>query len=259
MNLMNLTFLDNRLVVALISGVFGVILTLITQRILGKRGLFTYFVWHNRVGVSAQDTVFGTVRVTWNDNPVANLYSSTVELRNESLKDYDNVTVRVFTNDTTLLTERTEIVGTTHVLSWTEEFLRSVAVQPGTQPTPAQQNLVARQRDYLIPTMNRGQLVRLTFLNAASPDKQPTLWLDILHKGVKLKFRVAHNKFLGVPQPAAVLAGTALGFIFLGIIIGFVNTVWVAALLCLLYGLFVLVPGALLIKLWRWLRDSFGG
>ena len=72
------------------------------------RGLFTYFVWHNKVGVSVDDAVFGTVRVTWNDNLVANLYSSTVELRNESLKDYENVVVRVFSNDTIHLTERAE-------------------------------------------------------------------------------------------------------------------------------------------------------
>src|SRR3972149_901514 len=99
---MNLSFLDNRLVVVLFSVVAGAIVTLLAQRILNKRGLFTYFVWHNRVGVSADDAVFGTVRVTWNNNPVANLYSSTVELRNESLKDYENISVRVFSSETIL-------------------------------------------------------------------------------------------------------------------------------------------------------------
>ncbi len=251
--------LDNQVVLALISGGLGVILTLITQRILGKRGLFTYFVWHNRIGVSADDAVFGIVRVTWNNNPVANLYSSTVELRNESLTDFDNVTVRVFTNDTVLLTERTEIVGTTRILGWAEEFARSLMVPPGMPPTAAQQGLVASRRDYLVPTMNRGQVVRLTFLNAASTDKQPSLWLDILHKGVKLKFRVAQNQFLGVPQPAAALAGAALGLVVLGIVISFVHTLWIAALLCLVYGLLVLVPGALAIRLWRRLREWLGG
>lgn len=256
---MDLTFLDNRLFVGLISGVLGVTLTLITQRILGKRGLFTYFVRHTQVGVSSDDRIFGTVRVTWNDNPVGNLYSSTVELRNDSLKDYDNVTVRVFTNDTKLLTERTEIVGTTHNLSWTDEFSERLAVRTGTIPTSDQQSLVAAQRDYVIPTMNRGQVVRLSFLNAASSDKQPSLWLDILHKGVKLKFRVPPKEFLGIPQPAAVVVGAAIGCIFLGLVIWLVNTVWIAALLCLLYGLLVMLPGALAIKLWSKFRDLLGG
>jgi len=250
---------DHRLVTALISGGSGIILTLVTQHILGRRGLFTYFVWHNRVGVSADDAVFGTVRVTWNNNVVANLYSSTVELRNESLADYENVVVRAFSNDTILLTERTEIIGTTRLLEWTAEFSNRLAVQPGAQPTEAQHSLYGRQREYLVPTMNRGQVVRLTFLNAVSGEKPPTLWLDILHKGVKLKFRVAHDEFLGAPRPAAVLVGSVLGVLFLAAVISLVKTVWVAAALCLLYGLVVVVPGALSIKLWRWLRDSIAG
>ena len=105
------TLLENKVLLAAISGLSGVVLTLITQRILGKRGLFTYFVWHNRVGVSADDAVFGTVRVTWNGNVVPNLYSSTVELRNESLADYQNVVVRVFSNDTRLLSRTRGLDG----------------------------------------------------------------------------------------------------------------------------------------------------
>ena len=120
------TLLENKLLLTAISGLSGVVLTLVTQRILGKRGLFTYFVWHNRVGVSADDAVFGTVRVTWNGNVVPNLYSSTVELRNESLADYQNVVVRVFSNDTRLLSERADLMGTTRILEWSEEFLPSV-------------------------------------------------------------------------------------------------------------------------------------
>ncbi len=252
---MNLEFLNNRPVLGLVSAALGVVLTLLTQRILGKRGLFTYYVWHNHVGVSADDAVFGTVRVTWNDNVVANLYSSTVELRNESLKDYENVTVRVFSNDTALLTERTEIVGTTQFLRWTDEFAKMLAIRPDAAPTADQQQLVATRRDYLIPTMNRGQVVRFTFLNAPTGDKPPSLWLDILHKGVKLKFRVAHNEFMGVQQPTAVLVGTAMGLVFLSIVIWLFDTVWIAATLCFLFGLLVVVPGSLAIKLWRWLRD----
>jgi hypothetical protein len=256
---MDLTFLQNRLVVAVIAAVLGAVLTFLIQRLLNKRGLFTYFVWHNRIGVSADDAVFGSVRVTWNNNPVANLYSSTVELRNESLNDYENVIVRVFTSDTVLLTERTEIVGTTHILEWNGPFAGKLAVPPGSQPTPAQMNIYTTQREYLIPTFNRGQLVRFTFFNAGKTEKQPSLWLDIVHKGVKIKFRVAHNKFMGVSQPSAAIVGSLLGFVLLGIVIAFVDTVWVAALISLIYGLLVLVPGALSIKLWRWFRDYFGG
>ena len=251
--------LNNRFILALLAVISGVVITLVTQRILGKRGLLTYFVWHSRVGVSADDAIFGIVRVTWNGNMVANLYSSALELRNESLKDYDNIVVRVFTNDTVLLTERTEVLGTTRILEWSADFSQRFAIQPGAQPTAAQQNLYGSQREYLIPTLNRGQVVRLTFLNAASSDRPPSIWLDILHKGVKVKFRVAHDQFLGTPRPAAALVGAALGVPFLAVVIAIVNTVWIAAALSFLYGLLVVVPGAFSIKLWRWLRELVGG
>jgi hypothetical protein len=71
-------FLDNKYVIDAVSGVGGALLMLLTQQILNKRGLFTYFVNHIRVGVSADDAVFGSVRVTWIGKAVANLYSSTV-------------------------------------------------------------------------------------------------------------------------------------------------------------------------------------
>ncbi len=138
---MNLSFLDSRLFVAIVAGLLGVGLTVITQLILGRRGLITYSASHNRIGISTDDPIFGTVRVLWNENPVANLYLSTVELRNESLRDYDNVAVRVFTTNTRLLTERTEVVGTTRILRWTEDFARTLSVQPGDVPNAIQWQL----------------------------------------------------------------------------------------------------------------------
>ena len=257
---MELTFLQqNPLIVALLSAVVGAILTLLTQRILNKRGLFTFFVLHYRIGVSADDAVFGTVRVTWNNQPVNNLYLSSIELRNESLKDYENVTVRVHTNDTVLLTERTEIVGTSHMLQWTKDFEHKITVPPSSQPTSSQQKLYDSQREYVIPTMNRGQRVRLTYLNAAKTGQQPTISVDILHAGVKTKFRVAQSEFFGVPQSTAAWIGSASGVVFVAVVIAIVETSWLAAVVSFLYGLIVLVPGAGLIRLWRWLRDSFGG
>ena len=256
---MDFSFLENRLAIGILFSVVGVALTLLTQRILNKRGLFTYFVRHDRVGISAQDAVFGTVRVTWNDNLVANLYSSTIELRNESLGDYENVVVRVFTNDTILLNERSEIVGTTYSLDWTEEYARNLTMQPGAEPTEAQKDIYAAGRDYLIPTMNRSQIVRLTFLNAAKTEQQPTLWLDVLHKGVKLKFRTPQTEFFGVSQRSAAIVGASSALVFLGIVVVLVDTAWLAAVVSLIYGLVVLIPGALLVKLWRWLRDWWGG
>ena len=256
---MDLSLIENRYLIAVVASVGGVILTLVTQQILNKRGLFTYFVQHSRIGVSADDAIFGSVRVTWNNNPVAHLYTSTVELINQSMKDYESVIVRVFTNDTILLTERTEIVGTTNFLSWSDDYSVKLTVPKGQQPTADQQSLYGRQREYIIPTMNRGQVVRFQFLNAAHTEAQPSIWLDVLHKGVKLKFRVSRNEILGVPQPTAAISGTVLGFIFIGFVIVYAENIWTASLAAFLFGLFAQIPGAYFVKAWRRIRDWSAG
>src|SRR5689334_22500605 len=119
------------------------------------------------------------------------------------MKDYENVVVRTFTSDTVLLTERTDIVDTTQIARWTDEFSQQLAVIPGQQPTEAQLNLHGMRREYLLPIVNRGQRVRFHFLNAAKTQQMPSIWLEAVHKGVKVKFRPARIEILGVPQPTA--------------------------------------------------------
>ena len=253
-------FLQDRIVVALISAGVGIILTLLIRRIANKSGLFTFFVSHYRVGVSAKDAAaFGTVQAIWKDRPVANLWSSSIELQNESLKDYENVTIRVFTTDTVLLTERTEIVGTILPLNWTADFVRRITVRSGSQPTAEQRVIHESEREYFIPTMNRGQSVRLTYLNTAKTEQQPNIWPDILHKGVRMKLRLPQPEFLGVPQFSAVQVGSVLGIMSVVLVITTVETLWFAAVLSFLCGWLVVLPGAASVKLWRWFRDLSGG
>ena len=123
--------------------------------------------------------------------------------------------MKVFTNDTNLLTERSELVGTTHIPQWTEAFSNKLAVESGAKPTLEQWDLYCRRREYLLPTMNRGQVVRVAYLNDAHTEHQPSLWIDIVHKGVKVELRAPHNIFMGVSQPHSVLVGSVLGLLVL--------------------------------------------
>ena len=228
---------------SLVSLLVGSLFTITVQLIRNKRGLFSYFVQHERVGITANDNSLGSVAVTWNDRPVPRLYVSTVELKNASLKDYESVLIRVFTNDAMLLTETTYMVGTNRAIHWTPSFAQSLRVEPGSQPTTEQNELFFKQREYLVSTMNRGQLVRLTFLAVPTKDENPNLWLDIVHKGAKLKFRVRQAEYLGIPQPSAALAGAALSAIFYGFVVWLIDSAWAAAGLCLLFALGAQIPG----------------
>ena len=100
--------LNNKILIAMSSAIGGMIIAVFTNQLLNRRGRFRYSVSHARIGVSTDDAIFGSVKVTWNDNMIANLYLSTVELVNDSMRDFENVAVKAFSNNTDLLTENEE-------------------------------------------------------------------------------------------------------------------------------------------------------
>lgn len=243
------------IIFALIYFAGGVLITVIAKCFINKRGSFIYHVTHNRIGLSADDKIYGSVKVTWNDTPVHRLYLSMVEIENVSMKDFSSVTVRVYTNNTALLSQGTQIVGTTHSIDFTEEYERKLAVLDGKTPSQSQWDLYRNERDYFVPTMNRGQKLRLEILNAAMSDEQPCIWLDILHKGVVCKFQIPQAQIFGVPRLNAVYIGMGFSFIIVvAITIYFKSLFWVS-LLSYFIGVYVVVPGAYAIKSWRKIWD----
>lgn len=256
---MDWSFLENRYLIASVYGVIGAVITFVAQKILKKRSLFTYFVQHYRVGLSTEDDIFGSVKVIWNDKPIPQLYYSMIELVNNSMKDYEAVKVRVYTGNTLLLTERTEIVGTTHNLDFTDEYANRIRIPDGQEPTKQQSALYHHSREYYIPTMNRGQIVRFQFLNVPEAENQPLIWLDILHKGVKSKFRIAYNKIFGISQPLASIAGIILGIVFVGLLILFAPNIWFASVAAFIFGVGAQITGAFFLKLCRRCRDWLAG
>ncbi|MFM4848430.1 hypothetical protein [Aeromonas rivipollensis] len=257
MNLLDI--IQNQHLPIIFGGLAGVGTSWLTQRVLNKRGIFSYFVNHQKLGMTANDAVFGSVAVTWNNNQIQHLYLSTIELKNESLNDYEDVLVKAYSGDTTLLSERTQILGTPNMIFWSKNYQDKLKVEPETQPTEYQSNLYSSEREYCIPVFNRGQSIQISYLNSGKTDAMPSIWLDVPIKGVKLKFRPPQNQFLGVPQPRAALVGGLIGFLIVLPLMISINITWISSLLSLIYGIFVLIPGAYTIKVIRKIRDVIGG
>lgn len=245
---------------SVIAGAIGGVTTAwLAHRVLNKRGVFSYYVNHNRVGVTAEDAIFGNVTALWNGNQIPNLYISNVELTNESMNDYEGVVVQVYTSDTKLLTEQTQVLHSPNTLEWSDRYKQQLHVQPGSQPTAAQWNIFYGQREYVIPVLNRGQVTRLTYLNSANSINPPNIWMSVTRKGVKVKFRIPQPLLLGVPRPRAAIVGIV---VCTAIIVGLLFTStpqWIVALIALVLGLFAQLPGAYAVRLWRKLYNAIGG
>ena len=166
----------DKYVLLFLGVVVGAFATWLVQIVLRKRGTFSYFVTHNRVGTSSVDKVLGEVSVTWNKNPVAHLYFSTLVLRNESLNDYENVSFTTYTDDTVLLSEYTALVDTPDILPWSEDYQDRLRVEPGEAATTEQMDLHARRREYAIPVFNRGQVATVSYLNVPRSDSDPHIF-----------------------------------------------------------------------------------
>lgn len=252
-------FIQGQYLAVIAGGLGGVFTAWLSHRVLNRRGTFSYFVTHSRVGLTTDDAIFGKVSAQWNGNEIPNLYISTIELKNESLNDYENVLITAYSSDTNLLSEQTQILDSPNILQWSDPFRSKLHVEPGSKPTPEQQAIYNGQREYVVPVLNRGQSIRLTFLNSAKQAAQPTIWLSASLKGVRVKFRVPQPLVFGVPRPQAALAGVMSGIVVTGFVAFSSSSTFVAGMFGLVFGLAAQLPGAYLVRFWRKIINAIGG
>jgi hypothetical protein len=243
---------DNKLLFFLFSSIVGALIAALFTAIRNKLTRLGYSVSHERVGLSAEDRIFANVRITWIDHPVTNLYTSTVRLENSTTHDVSDLKVKIFTGgETILLTERTEIVGTSYIVQWSPEYANSVRIQDGEQPTEFQDYAYRHQREYLLPALNRGMTASFTFLTTVPNGTQgPSVWLDVLETGVVAKYRPPTAFIHGVPVPIALSVGLIAVAVICIVSIFFIIP-WVGAVVCVLAGLTVQSIGAALVHAFK--------
>lgn len=241
--------LDNKILLSAVSAIVGGFVGNLFAVLRGRVRTLEYTVAHDRVALSANDALFGSIQVTWQNHNVTNLFTSRVELLNQTATDLVNFKVKVYTGDTLLLGQRTEIPGTTHALHFTDEFAHQLQVQPGQAPTQDQFNTYNHSREYVVPVLNRGQRLVMTYLTTVPVGTEgPSVWLDMLHQGVRLRYRPPVPQIHGVPVRVALAIGLAACTAALALASVYLSEPWAAALVCLLVGLFAQSVGAFLYR-----------
>jgi hypothetical protein len=248
--------LDNKGVLSFLAGAGGWFLKQAWDAIRSKTKRIQYTVAHNRIALSADDPVFGSVRVMWQGNEMRVLYTSHVRIENSSFKDFTNVSFTIFCGEgNQLLGERTGITGTGQIVEWSDQFRRDMTVPTGQSPTQAQIDRFRRERQYSISVLNRGQVLEFNYLVSVDrADRNPVLVVDMLYPGVSLEFQVMQQLVHGVPVSVALKLGLLLCFVVVGLSSYFVAEAWVAGLLCVIVGLFAQSLGAMVFKAFDWLR-----
>lgn len=256
MNLPDLSqLIESKTLLSALSAVGGGLVGNLIAVLRSRVKTLEYTVHHDRVGFSADDQVFGSIRITWQNHDVTNLFSSRVTLENQTGKDFTNIKVKVYTGDTLLLGERTEIPGTTYILKWTDDFQQQLRVPPGETPSEQQFTTYNHSREYTVPVLNRGQRVVMTYLTTVPAGGQgPFVWLDMLHEGAKVQHRQVVPEVHGVPIRLALSVGLVVCILSLAVASAVLAEPWAAAVVCMTFGLFAQSIGAFVYRGLRLLK-----
>lgn len=246
---------ESKIFISFFSVAVGGLVTNLITVLRSRVKTLEYTVNHSPIAFSSDDDFFGAIRVTWQNHDVKNLFSSRVELENQTGKDFTNLKIKVYTGDTMLLNERTEIPGTTYNLRWTDEFDGQVRVANGATPTAQQYNTYNHSREYIIPILNRGQRVVMTYLTTVpSGSVGPGIWLDMQHEGALVQYRQAVPQVHGVPVRVAISIGLVTCLVVFVTTSLLIIVPWVAAVICMVFGLLAQSIGAFIYRTLRFLK-----
>lgn len=245
-----LQLLDSKALISAVSALAGGFIGNLIAVLRSRIKQLEYTATHNRVAFSANDAIFGSIEVMWQGHSVTNLFSSRIELINQTGIDLTNVKVKAYTgSETLLLGQRVEIAQTTHVPKFTDGFAQKLEVPNGQAPTAEQFEIYNHSREYLLPVFNRGQKFIATYLTTTVAGAQgPSVWLEVLHQGVRAQYRLLVPQVHGVPIKIAVSAGLVVCAALLAVASATLSEPWAAASICLVAGLFAQSIGAFAVK-----------
>lgn len=276
--------MSNWVLPSIVSGILAFVLALLLVLVRNRRSLLTYHVTHNRIGISTHDNIHGEVSVSVGGNPMQNLYMSNIWLVNRSMRDVQDLDVKVYTgtDHMTLLSEQTHIEGTVEVLSHTAEYekiknqlrnsiaeieeLNSIGdhIKAGQIQRSQADNwrIWNSQRWYRVPVLGRGQTIRFTYMTNLPFNDDPVIYISCQKAGVRVKYKQPYQPvwhLWGVPLGEAALTGIAIGVVIWLVVASSLSNLWLATLICLVAGVLSNIPGAGVVKFYKWLRDKLIG
>jgi hypothetical protein len=249
------------IIISLVSLFVGALIAAVATKLQNRTAKLTYSTRIERVAWAVDDPVFGAVRVSWRNTNVRNLHMSIIEIENSSGRDFENVGLKVYTtNDTVLLNEFTSVVGTPYIVEWSREFRAQLVVPPDADATDEQLRIYNHSREYLVPVFNRGQVLRFNHLcTRPGDDTRPFVFVSTVLKGGKLVQQLRANLVFGVPVHLAAARGSVVSVLAVIACGLFVRNVWIASTICMSVGLWAQMIGALQYRTERRVRRLLFG
>lgn len=246
--------MEDRFLIPALSFIVGIIIKHLWDRFIRRTTLLKYTIWHQYLGGSSEDPLFGSVKVLYNDANVKSLYTSMITLRNESSRDLTNIEINITSDSASpILISYASKKGSLNSLNFTDSY-NQLLQSDKLEMAP----LKFGRRDYAIPVLNRGQEVDVLLLTTNLEGKQPQLSVGCDYPGVRMRLRKQPPQALwGESQQLCAMVGLVFGlFICYWISISSpisVTSIW----LSFTVGAFLSLIGFAAIKCFRLLRKLF--
>lgn len=209
-----------------------------------------YQIEHTYLGASQTDELFGTLKVTLNDEEYANVYLSTVALANDTGKDLKDLELNVAPDqETKVLGSYASKSSSMKWLPFADEFQQ--VVNQAIAGDQASATYIQTRRDYKIPVLNREENVTITLLTTNAASQQPSLAVGCDHVGVRLQQAPAVPHMYGEPQTLSTWIGIAIVFVLAWPIVILIPSKAVAVTVGLLLGIFCLGFGIVARKVYK--------
>jgi len=256
---------NNPVALAIFSAIIGGIVTATISKLNNKTAVFQYITFFNRIGLSADDNIFGSIRMSWQGHHVRNLYSYTIEIENSTTQDFESVYIKIYTaNETWLLNEKTEIVESPYIVEWSQNYKNKMRVPDGQTPTQQQDYEYNHNREYQVDVFNRGQRLKFTYLcTRPNDDLEPFIAICTNTKGITLARKpnpsVMLNPIFGTPIPVAIVRGLIISMLVVLVSGLYFSNIWIASAICMAVGATAQILGAIEYKIEQYAKKIISG
>lgn len=219
----------------------GIVLKHCWDKIQNRLIYLNYSVWHKSLGASITDNLFGNVQILYNNNPVSNLYFSTLLIENNGSRDLENIELNIYSDTSSvILVSHGYLDLSPNPLMFTEEYSDLLA---RVDTDAAALTAASTRRDYKVPVLNRGDKLNIQML-ITNHLKEPNIFCSSDHAGIKMKLVAYVKDFYGESAKHCAWIGSIISlavcwpliqqmpsdFLFLsviaGTIIGLMAMVW---------------------------------
>lgn len=225
----------------------GIFLKHVWEKIRSRISYISYSVWHQSLGTSISDNLFGNVQILYNNNPISKLYFSTLVIENHTSKDFENIEINIYSDsDSFILISHGIIESSPNPLKFSENF--DELLQQA-QRDSSIWNIVSKRRDYIIPVINRGDVVKIQLLTT-NTNKQPEIYASCDRAGLKMKYALNMRDFKGETAKHCAWIGSTIALIFCYPLINYIpnDYLYIGVIAGTLFGLFAMLLGWTTIK-----------